>query len=170
MEIGEATQVLSGTLNLVLANKSGFVIAADSRITDPKTGNYVDTCQKLFRTSPNSALSFAGFATALGNTPFEFEIPAVLRSRFGKSGISDGRGAPLFVEGWIEGLVIHLTKVAVILEGMGIPIDCPLIVSMAGFDSQSIPELRKITLLPVKRCCGAQGEDLPIFEVSQKKS
>src|SRR5437762_13613722 len=52
----------SGSLNLVLANKNGFVIAADSRGTHrTSTGvSYRDEYQKLFRTGPRSALAIAG--------------------------------------------------------------------------------------------------------------
>src|SRR5690242_14275164 len=41
----------SGTLNVVLANKNGCVIAADSRSTDSTTHLPRDDAQKLFRIS-----------------------------------------------------------------------------------------------------------------------
>src|SRR5713226_5839041 len=62
--------VSSGTLNLILANRNGFVIAADSRRSDPRTAfncggviqHYCDDSQKLFRTAEKSAMVIAGFA------------------------------------------------------------------------------------------------------------
>ena len=85
----------SGTLNVVLANKNGFVIAADSRRSS-STGtfscngiqqSYCDDSQKLFRTSKSSAMAIAGFAAGGSNgTPLDLTIASVLRKRFGPGG------------------------------------------------------------------------------------
>ena len=54
----------TGTLNLLLANKRGFVIAADSRATQMSPRVYSDNSQKLFRVGPRAAAVIAGFASA----------------------------------------------------------------------------------------------------------
>src|SRR5208282_4676766 len=75
---GDKSLIASGTLNLILANQNGFVVAADSRMsapgpfrcTDgtqakqgPETGFfYCDDSQKLFRTGTRSAMVISGFA------------------------------------------------------------------------------------------------------------
>jgi|SRR5579862_1229807 len=85
----------SGTLNLVLANKNGFVIASDSRRSS-STGtflcngiqqSYCDDSQKLFKTSKSSAMVIAGFAAGgRGGTPLDLAVASVLRRRFGPGG------------------------------------------------------------------------------------
>src|ERR1039458_3668293 len=59
----------SGTLNIILANKNGFVIGADSRMSsdtsfdcEGKLQLYCDNSQKLFRSTSHSAMAIAGFA------------------------------------------------------------------------------------------------------------
>lgn len=57
-----STWAVSGTLNLVLANRNGFVVAADGRGTN-KDGGVIDCSddfQKLFRTGKRSAMAIAG--------------------------------------------------------------------------------------------------------------
>jgi hypothetical protein len=69
-----------GTLNLLLANKRGFVIAADSRRTRTSDGRHWDDSQKLFRIGPKSALVIAGFASwAAPGSPLDTQVAAFLR-------------------------------------------------------------------------------------------
>jgi hypothetical protein len=99
--------VSSGTLNLVLANRNGFVIVTDSRrssvgpfrcfgeTTSPRCemGHasptfYCDDSQKLFRTGPESAMAIAGFANdRVEGTPLDLQIGAILRKKFGTNGL-----------------------------------------------------------------------------------
>lgn len=87
----------SGTLNLILANKNGFVIAADSRMssTTPfecKKGLpkrlYCDNSQKLFRTGKRSAMVIAGFAAGRAATPSPLDllVASFLREKSGPCG------------------------------------------------------------------------------------
>jgi hypothetical protein len=76
----------SGTLNIVLANKNGIVIAADSRMSSSapfSCGNamqlYCDNSQKLFRTGERSAIVIAGFAVGRRNSPLDLTLASVLR-------------------------------------------------------------------------------------------
>ncbi|MBZ5663050.1 MAG: hypothetical protein LAO30_00460 [Acidobacteriia bacterium] len=87
----------SGTLNLILANKNGFVIAADSRMSSdtpfecekglPKR-LYCDNSQKLFKTGNRSAMVIAGFAAGRAEppSPFDLVVASVLRKSFGPCG------------------------------------------------------------------------------------
>jgi hypothetical protein len=92
------SSVTSGTLNLLLANKNGFVIAADSRVSSevpflcPDTSQlqlHCDNSQKLFRTSPNSAVVIAGFAVGGRNSPLNLAIASVLLKKFGPHGLAN---------------------------------------------------------------------------------
>jgi hypothetical protein len=70
----------TGTLNLLLANKRGFVIAADSRRTELPTGRLWDDSQKLFRVGPKSALVMAGFASwAAHSSPLDVQVASLFR-------------------------------------------------------------------------------------------
>ncbi|PYT33630.1 MAG: hypothetical protein DMG58_06840 [Acidobacteria bacterium] len=129
----------SGSLNLVLANKNGFVIAADSRGTHrTSTGvSYRDEYQKLFRTGPRSALAIAGLLAG-GTEPFQLETIARILRRFGPAGLSDGRGDAEMVAGWLElEFSYHLQSLAAVLTALKYPgLDLRLIATVAGFDAE----------------------------------
>lgn len=155
----------SGTLNIVLANPHGFVIATDSRMTfDNPQYPPSDSSQKLFRTSNNSALAIAGYATGLAGTPYEFEIAAAMRSRFGDKGLDDGRGSPFMVESWVEGLGLYLTRISLILSEVFHKPTSPFQTTIAGFDKTRVPEIRFVQFNPVMREYGANGDSFPVFE------
>lgn len=93
----DSAALASGTLNLVLANKNGFVIAADSRMTwttpvecrkGARKRRHCDNSQKLFRTGQRSAMVVAGFAVGRGRTPtpLDLVVASVLRKEFGPCG------------------------------------------------------------------------------------
>ena len=105
----------------------------------------------------------AGFATALTNSPYEFEISAVLRGRFGDRGLDDGRGTPGMVSSWLSILDIHLTKVALLLSMSRIP-PSPFYATVAGLNSHGIPEILQVKLIPVVKPYGAHGELFPVYE------
>jgi len=51
----------TGTLNLLLANRRGFVIAADSRMTQlSQPMQHWDDSQKVFKVGPKAAMAIAG--------------------------------------------------------------------------------------------------------------
>lgn len=91
----------SGTLNLLLANKKGFVIAADSRRTRLNPRMHWDDSQKLFRVGPRSAMAIAGFASFVSQgSPVDVQVASFFREEFaarewksGKRRLSDLRGA-----------------------------------------------------------------------------
>ena len=72
-----------GTVNILLANRNGIVVATDSRENYPN-GSSSDTLQKLFRIDNKTVCSFAGFADSLGpklkanDTQYESEYPLEL--------------------------------------------------------------------------------------------
>lgn len=93
----------SGTLNLILANRNGFVIAADSRRSNPSaafrcaggvaaqkapsTGYfYCDDSQKVFRLGSKEAMAIAGFANAGFSVPLDLSVAPILRQQFGAGG------------------------------------------------------------------------------------
>jgi hypothetical protein len=86
------TGLAVGTLNLMIANKNGFVVITDSRKSGPrlmqcdgKQQLYCDNSQKLFRTTPHSAMMIAGFASAWDSTPLDLEVASVIRKQFDPS-------------------------------------------------------------------------------------
>jgi hypothetical protein len=134
----------SGTLNLILANKNGFVIVADSRRSSwngfscfdgtqspschserfSGPGFHCDDSQKLFRTTVDSAMAIAGFASdRIDGTPLELQVAEILRKKFGTKGINKdivfgeyvtpGRTATKQVGDWVR-LVLQpsLTEIA----------------------------------------------------------
>jgi hypothetical protein len=81
-----------GTLNLLLANKRGFVIAADSRRTRMSDGRHWDDSQKLFRIGPKSALVIAGFASwAAPGSPLDTQVASFLREELSDSIWTSGK-------------------------------------------------------------------------------
>lgn len=93
----DGSALASGTLNLILADKNGFVIAADSRrssltgflhCSDGTRKHYCDDSQKLFKTGKQSAMVIAGFATGGAKTPspLDLVVASVLRKKFGPCG------------------------------------------------------------------------------------
>jgi hypothetical protein len=135
-------------LNLVLANKNGFVIAADSRMSStngvpfPCRGQlqtYCDDSQKLFRTGPKSALVIAGYAVG-GNSPFNFAIASVLKHKFGNGLQSDARVTEM-VSGLANQLEMALENVAEAAGADTLP--QPLAVTLARIDENHIPVLRQ---------------------------
>ncbi len=92
-----SASLASGTLNLILADKNGFVVATDSRMSSlqpfecrpglPKR-RYCDDSQKLFRTGKHSAMVIAGFAAGRATTrsPLDLMVASVLRQNFSPCG------------------------------------------------------------------------------------
>jgi len=107
--------IASGTLNLVLANQNGFVIAADSRMSAnrlfPCAGGiqakqasetgffYCDDSQKLFRAGTRSAMVINGFAVG-GYSTLRLAVSSALRRRFGPNGFADNRGSVPMIADW----------------------------------------------------------------------
>jgi len=139
--LAESAPVLSlygGTLTLVLANKNGFVIATDSRSTDPD-GNHSDNSQKLFRLGPRSAMAIAGFASN-SREPFATDMAEeVTRDLRFFSDVGAAR--------WVmESLGVSLLVLGTISDAEGIPRDrLKLYATVANFDDEGIPQITTVT-------------------------
>lgn len=156
-----------GTLNIVLANRNGFVIATDSRLTR-SDGVHHDDGQKLFRTAPEAALAFAGFAYKIVGG-VEFEIPATIQTRFGPAGVDDGRGSPMFVASWASGLSLYLTRIALVETAyQPSPSLSPLILTAVGLNKQRLPEIRQVRFSASVQRLGAQGQEVPLYEAKEE--
>jgi hypothetical protein len=142
------TELTSGTLNLVLTNKNGFVIAADSRMSSVtpfpcgrQSQTHCDDSQKLFRTGPKSALVIAGFAVGGNSSPLDLAIASVLRKKFGVNGLQSDIQVPGIVSGLASELEMALTNIAE-LAGENNP-PPPLWVTLARINEDHIPVLRQ---------------------------
>jgi hypothetical protein len=118
----------SGTLNLVLANKNGFVVAADSRMSsdhkflcDGKEQLYCDNSQKLFRTTPHSAMVVAGFAVGGYKSPLFMAVASAIRKQFGPGGMPEDRFAVAIPSAAEMFLQSELTGVAAIYDPANTP-------------------------------------------------
>jgi hypothetical protein len=174
-EVGAA--FASGTLNLVLANKNGFVIAADSRMSsetafrcepDGKLQVYCDNSQKLFRTGPTSAMVIAGFAVGHRNSPLDLAVASVLRRRFGSAGLPGDRGTPNAASEWAEqALGQALTGVASLYP----PADAlNLITIFAGFDKNGAPIVRQLVFTETWGPTGPLNVAAPEYRVTSAET
>jgi hypothetical protein len=164
----------SGTLNLVLANKNGFVIAADSRMSsevrfrcDSKLQLYCDNSQKLFRTGQKSAMVIAGFAAGHYNTPLDLSIAALLRKRFGATGLPDEEGTPGMASEWAEGALEQaLTGVAALYDPAKTnPQQLSFFATFAGFDDKGALNLRQLIFRPTWMPTGPLNIIAPAYKV-----
>jgi hypothetical protein len=166
----------SGTINLVLANKNGFVIAADSRMSsetafycepDGKRQLYCDNSQKLFRTGPTSAMVIAGFAVGHKNSPLDLAIASVLRRRFGSAGLPGDRGTPYAASDWAEhALRQALIGVAALYNPAKIPAqNLSLTTIFAGFDKNGAPVLRRLLFTETWSLTGPLHVMAPEYQV-----
>lgn len=153
MSASEGGPVLaSGTLNLVLANKKGIVIATDSRMSSDTPfpcGNlmqrYCDNSQKLFRTGDRSALAIAGFAVGKRNSPVDLGLASVLRKRFGTGRLPGEQGEVALVAEWAElALQQVLTGVAALYDPTTTRSDnLFLMATFVGFDKKAEPVIKQ---------------------------
>lgn len=124
LDVQSIPEVSGGTLNLVLANKNGFVIAADSRRTGTRpfqcngiSALHCDDSQKLFRVGTRTAVVIAGFAAGGGDSPLGLEVAKVLRHRFGPEGLIDSESSAEAVAAWNQmSLGLALTAVGSLLD------------------------------------------------------
>jgi hypothetical protein len=170
----DPSTIASGTLNLILANKNGFVIAADSRMSSDseflcgtQLKLFCDNSQKLFRTSPNSALAIAGFAVEKDYSPLDLAVASVLRKRFGPKGFPTDKDAAAFPELIRNEFSEALENVA----ALGTP-DQPLsfYATFARLSEQKMPMLRQLLFRGVLRSTGETQAGIPQFSavVSQE--
>jgi hypothetical protein len=168
----------SGTLNLVLANKHGVVIAADSRGTWKDSHGTVvrreDNIQKLFRTGNRSALVIAGLL-AYSPYPYSLETSSRLLGGFGREGLPGNLGDPDFVIDSIQSdLGPQLSRLSAILSTYDEinPGDLRLIATIAGYDKAGSLQVRQITFSRENAPVLANGKNIWLVDssMSQKKT
>jgi hypothetical protein len=163
----------SGTLNLVLANKNGFVIAADSRMSsevpapcEGKRQLYCDNSQKLFRTTPNSAMAIAGFAVGQFNSPLDLAVASVIRKQFGSSRwLTDDHAdaVPSTAEGALEDA---LAGVAALFDPAKTPAQSlSLSATFVRFDTERVPIIEQKIFSANWKPTGAQNALTPEYNV-----
>jgi hypothetical protein len=161
---GANTEPSGGTLNLILANRNGFVIAADSRRT-ASDGQHWDDSQKLFRVGRQSALVIAGFAAASApGTPLDVQVSALLREHFGqleqrRIGF-DGQD----VSGWMRlAMAEELQLVGAVFGTFG-KYDMGMTAIAAGYDDKNKPKIVRFDFNPKLQPFGPGLTMLPLFD------
>jgi hypothetical protein len=99
----EQEPLTRGTLNVVLANQNGFVMAADSRRNSGDCERGTNDSQKIFQMGPNAAMAIAGFASyrsGFGDAPDGMEVAEVLREHFDPRWSSGAN--QFFVDTWLD--------------------------------------------------------------------
>jgi hypothetical protein len=164
----------SGTLNLVLANKNGFVVAADSRMSSEhpfqcggKPQLICDNSQKLFRTTPDSAMVIAGFAVGRFHSPLDLTVSSVLLKTFASSrwlDVEHTREVPSVAEGVLKDA---LTGVAAMYDpATTSPQSLLMWATFARFDSDRLPIIEQNILVPQWKPTGPQNVLVPEYTVS----
>jgi hypothetical protein len=158
----------SGTLNLLLTNKNGFVIASDSRMSSDEPFDcggivqlYCDNSQKLFRTGPKSAMVIAGFAVGTRNTPLDLTVASVLRKTFGSEGL------PGDASDWARSALRQaLTGVAALYNPETTsPASLQLVTTFAGFDESGQPFVKRLVFVESWKPSGPLNVKAPEYEV-----
>jgi hypothetical protein len=119
-----------GTLNLVIGNAKGVVVATDSRATimnqNRKIIGRVDSSQKLFQITKDIAITIAGYGSATVNAAPEFTAPAAAIISSYVTQIKKQNRVPSYWE-VIEALTylmnFRLTSVASINQLTGLRVD-----------------------------------------------
>lgn len=156
----------SGTLNLLLANRNGFVIAADSRRSRPSPFAYWDDSQKLFRVGPKSAAVISGFASWVnGGSPIDFQVAAALREEFSDTEWEKGKRKLPNLPPTLMSLVgEQLTMFAGLLAANGeSPTALNFQMLAAGFDKSKLVLLR-LEFRPHIEVYGPFGLPVPRYE------
>jgi hypothetical protein len=166
----------TGTLNLVLASKNGFVIAADSRMSSEKPFEcagklqlYCDNSQKLFRTTPHSAMVIAGFAVGRFGTPLDLAVASVIRKEFATSrwpNDDHAAQAPFAARTSLEGA---LTDVATLFDPRTPPQKLALWATFARFDSDGAPIIEQEVFIAQWRPTGPRNVLVPTYAVQSGK-
>ena len=166
--------IASGTLNLILANKNGFVIAADSRMSGEKPFScksamqlYCDNSQKLFRTGQKSAMVIAGFAAGRVNSPLDLTVASALRKRFGAEGLPGEMGTVDGASDWAEhALGQSLTGVAALYDAQKtLAATLALSALFAGVDNNGVVVLRRLSFEESWKPTGPASVQAPDYDV-----
>jgi len=163
----------SGTLNLVLANKNGFVVAADSRMSsdhpflcEGKRQLYCDNSQKLFRTTPNSAMVIAGFAVGQFKSPLDLAVASVIRKELvARDWPNDDQAAS--VPAAAENLLVDaLTGVAAMFDSATTPgRNLFMWTTFARFGTDRLPVVEQKVFVAEWKPTGPQNVLVPVYTV-----
>ena len=143
----------SGTLNLIIANKNGIIVAADSRMSSDAPFHcgramqrHCDNSQKLFRTGARSTMVIAGFAVDnRRGSPLDLSLASVLRNHFRAIGRPGALGDVQQVANWVDGeLEQVLTGVAALEDPRTPPENLSVWATFAGFDSNGVPIIKQL--------------------------
>lgn len=165
--------VATGTLNLVLANKNGFVVITDSRKSSEhpiqcggKQQLYCDDSQKLFRTTPHSAMMIAGFAAGRDNTPLDLAVASVIRKEASSRSWPTDSHADA-VPGIVEDVLRDaLTDVAAIFDPAKTPAqNLLLIATFVRFDTDRMPIVEVKYFVEQWKPVGPQNTVVPEYTV-----
>lgn len=160
------TGVQSGTLNLIIANENGFVIAADSRMSRPNPFAYWDNSQKLFRAGPRSAAVISGFASwVAGGTPIDFQVAAALREEFSAPDWIRAKHIGVELPSTLSGRVAEqLTLFGGLLSAEGRrPDGLTFKLLAAGFDNSQV-KLQRLEFKPKTKVWGPFDIPVPRYE------
>ncbi len=161
-------QTSGGTLNLVLANGNGFVLAADSRRTSLNGSHHWDDSQKLFRVGKRSALVISGFATASApGTPLDVQVAALLRDHFDARMQRRGIGfdGPALT-GWMRvTMASELQVVGSVFATLG-NFSMGMTAIAAGYDSSGQAKIARFDFKPQLSPFGPMVTLLPTFDTT----
>ena len=174
-QLADSYSLQTGTLNIILANPNGVVVASDSRRSSSRPldchgiqRTFCDDSQKVFRTGKASAVVIAGFANGgargVTGTPLNVEMASLLRRMFGVGGRQDGRGdIQLVADDLLFKFRQILPGVAAVL-GPSAPLD--FYATIAGFHNRT-PSITQLYFAPAPRQVG-QGTTLVYFQVQSE--
>ncbi|HUL35562.1 MAG TPA: hypothetical protein VL128_16885 [Candidatus Eisenbacteria bacterium] len=154
-DIRPSATLATGTLNLILANKNGFIIAADSRMSGEKPFQcgyksqlHCDNSQKLFRSTPHSAFVIAGFAVGsrVGGSPLDLTVASALRKGFGLTGLPTDEQAGEVLKLMEAFLTDPLTGVAAIQDPTTPAQNLSLTATLARLNDNGVPILQQMRM------------------------
>jgi hypothetical protein len=161
----------TGTLNLLLANRRGFVIAADSRMTQlSQPMQHWDDSQKVFKVGPKAAMAIAGFASWARGSPFEYQVAAALREEFSDREWTSGERQVTSIAGLINTTVGFQLGLLGALLATKRP--APPAASLdfhglaAGINKSGKTEIVRIAFKPRVQPLGPFGLGTPFYDIS----
>ena len=171
-ETERSTTLATGMLNIIIANKNGFVIAADSRMSSDKPflckdkrQLYCDNSQKLFRTTPHSAIVIAGFAVGrrINGSPLDLAVASALRKEFGMAGFRTDEQAGDALKLMDVFLSDALTGVAAIHDPNTPAQNLSLTATLARLNGDGVPILQQLQLTETWTPMGPLGIVAPRY-------
>jgi 20S proteasome alpha/beta subunit len=148
--------ILHGTINIVLANRNGFVVVTDSmQTTRTSSGErqLSEHAQKLFRLDDHSVCTVAGFGSATISAAPEFNthtagLLAAYQTQLASQNIAANFREKLTSLSFLFGF--HLSSLAGLRDTIGLPNgDYSFQLILAGYDNDGTPKVGRLALRPV---------------------